>query len=59
MLVTGETVYGAFIENAGSSSLLTSDQVEQNNLTEDARNNDAMGKNNFFKGTMNTDLLED
>ena len=58
-MYAGETVYGASIENAGSSSLLTSDQVGQNNLTEAARNNDTMGNNNFREGTMDTDLLED
>jgi hypothetical protein len=52
-------VYGASLENGGSSSPLTSDQVRQNNLTEAARNNDTMGNNNFREGTMNTDLLED
>lgn len=34
------TVYAASIEIAGLRSLLTSDQVGQNNLTEAARNND-------------------
>jgi hypothetical protein len=58
-LYAGETVYGASLENGGSSSPLTSDQVRQNNLTEAARNNDTMGNNNFREGTMNTDLLED
>jgi hypothetical protein len=39
-LDAGETVYAASIEIAGLRSLLTSDQVGQNNLTEAARNND-------------------
>ena len=58
-MYAGETVYGASLENGGSSRLLTSDQARQNNLTEAARNNDTMGNNNFREGTMDTDLLED
>jgi hypothetical protein len=58
-LYAGETVYGASIENAGSSSMLTSDQVGQSNLTEADRIYDTMGSINYLEGIVNADLFVD
>ena len=58
-LCAGELGYGASTESSGSSSLLASGQVGENNHSEAARANDNVGNVNLLEGIIDVDLLED
>jgi hypothetical protein len=47
------------IESSGSSSLLASGQVGENNHSEAARANDNVGNVNLLEGIIDVDLLDD
>jgi hypothetical protein len=59
LLCAGELGYGVSIESSGSSSLLASGQVGENNHSEAARANDNVGNINLLEGIIDVDLLED